>query len=207
MTEPTPAPAADQRSRLLVLAAAGAGGLVLLLVLLRLVTGGGDDSPSGTSTSPTGPPGVVLDTTTTTAGAGPAETFEVFTTKNPFLPLRSPGGGAPAPAAGGGAAPTGAGAATAGGRGATTGGSSAPGGRGTSDEPRQGARVALQDVFVEGGRTMANVRVNDTVHKVSAGQAFATNFKVMSLSAPDRCGRFLFGDDSFRLCKGEEVLK
>ena len=54
---------------------------------------------------------------------------------------------------------------------------------------------------------MANVRVNDTVHKVSAGQAFATNFKVVSLSQSDRCGRFLFGDESFRLCKGEEVLK
>ncbi len=67
--------------------------------------------------------------------------------------------------------------------------------------------MALQDVFTEGGRAKANVRVNDTVHKVSAGQVFAGNFKVVSLSQSDRCGRFLFGDDSFRLCKGEEVLK
>jgi hypothetical protein len=67
--------------------------------------------------------------------------------------------------------------------------------------------VALQDVFVDRGRTMANVRVNDTVHRVSAGQTFATNFKAVSISASDRCGRFLFGDDSFRLCEGEEVLK
>ncbi len=51
------------------------------------------------------------------------------------------------------------------------------------------------------------MRVNDTVHKVSAGQVFATNFKVVSLSPGDRCGRFLFGDDAFRLCRGEESLK
>ena len=67
--------------------------------------------------------------------------------------------------------------------------------------------MAVLDVFAEGGRTMANVRVNDTVHKVAAGQTFAGNFKVVSLSLGDRCGRFLFGDDSFRLCKGEETLK
>ena len=67
--------------------------------------------------------------------------------------------------------------------------------------------MALQDVFVEGGRVKANVRVNDTVHKVAAGEVFATSFKVVSLSQGDRCGRFLFADDPFRLCKGEELLK
>lgn len=67
--------------------------------------------------------------------------------------------------------------------------------------------MALQDVFADSGKTVANVRVNDTVHRVSAGQTFATNFKAVSLSASDRCGRFLFGDDSFQLCKGEEILK
>ncbi|MDP8992064.1 MAG: hypothetical protein M3N31_03280, partial [Actinomycetota bacterium] len=63
------------------------------------------------------------------------------------------------------------------------------------------------DVFAERGRTMANVRVNDTVHKVAPGQAFAGNFKVVSLSQAERCGRFLFGDDSFRLCEGDQALK
>lgn len=63
------------------------------------------------------------------------------------------------------------------------------------------------DVFVEGGRTVAQVRVNDTVHKVSSGQVFASRFKVVSLSQADRCGRFVFGDDPFRLCKGEQTLK
>ncbi|HSH59582.1 MAG TPA: hypothetical protein VK988_08075, partial [Acidimicrobiales bacterium] len=72
---------------------------------------------------------------------------------------------------------------------------------------RRGARVALQDVFAEGGRVKANVRVNDTVYKVAAGEVFATNFKVVSLSQGDKCGRFVLGDDPFRLCKGEELLK
>ncbi len=67
--------------------------------------------------------------------------------------------------------------------------------------------MALQDVFVEGGRVKANVRVNDTVHRVAAGEVFASNFKVVSLSQSDRCGRFLFGDDPIRLCRGEELLK
>lgn len=211
MTEPTVAPpGGDQRRRLLLLVGGGVAVLVLLLVVLRLVTGGGDEAPTTTAT--TRPPGSAPATTTTTAlGPGPAETFEVFTTKNPFLPLRSPAGGAaPAGTAGTttGGAPGGPGAAA----GATGGGTAAgaragTGAQGGGTQPRRGARVALQDVFTEGGRTMANVRVNDTVHKVASGQTFATNFKVVALSQSDRCGRFLFGDDSFRLCRGEEVLK
>ena len=209
MTEPTPVAPDEGRRRLLVLVVGGVALLVLLLLVLRLVAGGGDETPTAPTAPPTRPPGGAATTTTTSAGPGSRESFEVFTTKNPFLPLRSPGGGAPPPGAG--AAPTG--GATTGGSGATgatTGAGAATGARGGREggtEPRRGARFALLDVFAEGGRTMANVRVNDTVHKVSAGQAFATNFKVVSLSQSDRCGRFLFGDESFRLCKGEEVLK
>lgn len=202
------APAAPA-NRIPLLLGAGAATVVLLLVVSRLLGGGGGGEEA--AAPPTRPAPVVTPTTVAPAPPGPApiETFEVFTTKNPFLPLRSPGGGAPPPGAG--AAPTG--GATTGGSGATgatTGAGAATGARGGREggtEPRRGARFALQDVFAEGGRTMANVRVNDTVHKVSAGQAFATNFKVVSLSQSDRCGRFLFGDESFRLCKGEEVLK
>ncbi|MDQ3570969.1 MAG: hypothetical protein M3396_10215, partial [Actinomycetota bacterium] len=93
------------------------------------------------------------------------------------------------------------------GGGGTGAGRTPGGGGGAGTEPRRGSRVALQDVFMEGGRVKANVRVNDTVHKVAAGEVFATNFKAVSLSQADRCGRFLFGDDSFRLCRGEEILK
>jgi hypothetical protein len=67
--------------------------------------------------------------------------------------------------------------------------------------------VALLDVFTEGGEVKANVRVNTTVHKVAVGQEFADRYKVLSLDQASECGRFLFGDDSFRLCRGEQALK
>ena len=192
---------------------------VLILVFLATRLLGGGDAPetptSGTTTVPRGGP----PTTARGGGAGgpaPTETFEVFSTKNPFLPLRGPatGAGAGAPAGGAGApattggtagpAPSGPGGARPGtGGGAPSPG--APGGQG--QEPRRGERVALMDVFAERGRTVAQVRVNDTVHKVGAGDAFATRFKVVSLSQAERCGRFLFGDDAFRLCRGEAALK
>ena len=93
----------------------------------------------------------------------------------------------------------------------TTGGTS--GGTGTSDgttagvEPQRAQRVALQDVFTEGGEVKANVRVNSTVYKVAVGEEFADRYKVLSLDQGSECGRFLFGDDSFRLCRGEQALK
>ena len=212
MTEPTVVEqGGGDRRRLMLFVGLGVAALVVVLVLLKVASGGGGGE--GVSSSTTQPvartPGA---TTTTTTAPGSTETFEVFTTKNPFLPLRSPGG-----AAGAGASPAAAGTAggtTAGGTagtagGTTTGGTPAGGssGAGGSSEPRRGARVSLQDVFVEGGKVKANVRVNDTVHKVAAGEVFATNFKVVSLSQADRCGRFVFGDDPFRLCKGEQLLK
>ncbi|MDQ3574181.1 MAG: hypothetical protein M3378_09385 [Actinomycetota bacterium] len=203
MTEPTLVePGADPRRRVALLVAAGVAAVVLLLVLLRLATGGGGGEGSPPTTQPPTPRPGATTTTTTTPGAGPRETFEVFATKNPFVPLRSLGGGAAPPGASTPGVPAPGTGAAGGAAGGSTGG--APGG---STEPRRGSRVALQDVFVEGGKVKANVRVNDTVHKVGAGDVFATNFKAVSLSQADRCGRFLFGDDSFRLCRGEEVMK
>ncbi|MDQ3384881.1 MAG: hypothetical protein M3503_02540, partial [Actinomycetota bacterium] len=79
---------------------------------------------------------------------------------------------------------------------------------GSATEPRSGQRVALLEVFVdEAGVTVATVRVNDTVHEVAEGTAFATSYKVVTLSVADGCGQFLYGDDRFRLCEGEELLK
>jgi hypothetical protein len=39
----------------------------------------------------------------------------------------------------------------------------------------------------------------------TAGQTFATSYKVVSLSGT--CGQFLFGDSPFSLCEGEQVIK
>ena len=218
MTEPVEAPAPGRRVDPRLLALAGAVLVILLILLVPRLIGGGGGGPTTTTTAPGPSPGRPPPTTAPGGAAAgpPAETFEVFSTKNPFLPLRGPavGAGAGAPAGGAGApAPTGGTAGTApsgpgGARPGTGGGAPSPGAPGgQGQEPRRGERVALMDVFAERGRTVAQVRVNDTVHKVGAGDAFATRFKVVSLSQAERCGRFLFGDDAFRLCKGEAALK
>ena len=95
----------------------------------------------------------------------------------------------------------------AGGAALTTGSTVAPGAAGgAATEPRRPQRVALLNVYQSGGRTVADVRVNGTVFRgLAPGQTFDTNFKVVSLQG--NCGSFLFGDEQFQLCKGEEVLK
>lgn len=231
MTEPV-VPDATAPNRLPLIAGAGVGTIALILVLTQVL--GGDDNddaaPPVAAPPPATTPPPVAPTTIAPPGA-PAETFEVFSTKNPFVPLRaaiSGGTGATSGGAGtaaGGSTATGGGTATGTG-GTTTGGGTATGTGGTTTgsggtatgtggtatgtggtEPRRGSRVALLDVFTAAGETVANVRVNDTVYKVSEGEVFATSFKVVSLSQADRCGRFVFGDDSFRLCRNEETLK
>ncbi|MCZ7530937.1 MAG: hypothetical protein M5U31_11715 [Acidimicrobiia bacterium] len=72
-------------------------------------------------------------------------------------------------------------------------------------EPVAPQNVALLDVFVAGGVRSARVRVGSTVYTVTVGEVFATSYQVVSLE--DACGQFLFGDDPFRLCQGEEVIK
>lgn len=216
--------------RALVMLGAGLGVLVLIFILTRVV-GGGDDDTDDTFAVPSTIPGTSPSSTIApspepgTPGAAPVESFEVFNTKNPFVPLRGSAGaqsgtvGTGTPT--GTVTPTGTGTATGtagtgttggtttGGTttGGTTTGTTGSGTTGGSTEPRRNARVALLDIFSEGGKVVANVRVNDQVFKVSAGQQFGTNFQAVSLSQADDCGRFLFGDDQFRLCKGEELLK
>lgn len=233
MTQPTEVPAAAP-NRLPVILGAGVAALLLIFLLTRLVGGGGDVDEE--ASTPTTAPRRVTTTTTTAPGSAPVETFEVFTSKNPFLPLRVVGGGGGGGSATGGATTVGGsasgtatggsstaggstGGATGGRTGTTTTGGSGTTGSGTgtsggtatttggSTSPRRSDRVTLLDVFAEQGRVVANVRVNDTVHKVAVGETFATSYKVLSLSQADDCGRFAFGDDTFRLCRGEQTLK
>ena len=66
--------------------------------------------------------------------------------------------------------------------------------------------MSLVNVYQVNGKTVADVRVNDTVYpRLAPGATFATNFKVVSLQGS--CGTFLFGDERFQLCEGEEILK
>jgi hypothetical protein len=236
MTQPTEAPASPP-NRLPVILGAGLAVLLLVFLLTRLV-GGGDEGIDESTTPTTAVRRVPSTTTTTVAGGQPVETFEVFTSKNPFLRLR---GGGPAGVTGtatGGTTTGGTGTSTGGTStggtstggtstggtstggtttggstgstttgGTTTGGTGSTSGTGGSTSPRRSDRVTLLDVFVERGRVVANVRVNDTVHKVGAGDTFATSYKVLSLSQGSECGRFAFGDDTFQLCRGEQALK
>ena len=213
---------AEPRNRVAVLAAGGLAVVLLLFVASKVFMGGGDDEATPIRPNVNRP----ATTATTTAAAAPAapaeaapvETFEVFNTKNPFMPLRGATTAAakppsapvtqtvtPSPVATPVAVTTPGAVATVVTVAPAPVQAGATGGQATA--PVQSTRVALLDVFTEGDRVVANVRVNDTVSKVGAGDTFASNFKVVSLDAAERCGRFLFGDDQFRLCRGEELLK
>lgn len=223
------APAQSNRRAMIMLAVGGGALLLFFLVTKVLGGGGGGDDLSAPITVP---PGSGTPRTTVTTGVAPGapgeapapETFEVFSTKNPFTPLvGATGGGATTgggtstgggtvvttPPTGGGTtattAPGGGGGAITGGGGTTA--TTAPSSTGgSSTEPRSSQRVALLDVYDQDGRRVANVRVNDTVYEaVAPGEQFATSFQLVSLDGT--CGTFLFGDDRFRLCQGEEVLK
>jgi hypothetical protein len=83
-----------------------------------------------------------------------------------------------------------------------------PGPTTTTVPPRQPDRVGLLEVYAnQSGTAVASVRVNDTTYQVSRGDRFASSYQVISLDVPSRCGDFLFGDDRFRLCEGDEVRK
>ena len=231
------APAQSNRRAMIMLAVGGGALLLFILITKVLGGGGGGDDLSAPITVP---PGSGTPRTTVTTGvspgapgeAPPPETFEVFSTKNPFTPLVGTSGGGSGGGTGGGGTttgggtvvttpptgggttvttpPSGSGTGTGTGTGTTGGGgttaTTAPSAGGSGNEPRTAQRIALLDVYDKGGKRVANVRVNDTVYEaVAPGQQFATSFQLVSLDGS--CGTFLFGDDRFRLCQGEEVLK
>jgi hypothetical protein len=69
-----------------------------------------------------------------------------------------------------------------------------------------GRVVTLVDTFVaDDGTPTAVVRVDNEVFEVVEGQTFATNFRVRVVEPP--CVELVFGDEAFRLCEGEAVLK
>lgn len=138
-------------------------------------------------------------------GDEPPRTTEIFSSKNPFVPLVDTTPAAPA-SADPAATPTDT-TDPATGVTVSTLVPEAPAERIT--EPRVAQRIEVLDVFTdEAGRTVANVKVNDTLHeRVAEGDTFATSYKVVSLSLGDKCGSFLYGDDAFKLCVGEQLLK
>jgi hypothetical protein len=128
--------------------------------------------------------------------ATPERTSEIFSSKNPFTPLveAAPAApvddtGSPAPAVVGSTEPVTI-APTAGPATAAT-----------------GQTVGLNDLHDAGGKLVATVKVGETTHVAGEGETFADRFLVVSLSQEVRCGQFLFGDEPFRLCVGDQIVK
>ena len=168
-------------SRRGLLMAGGVSAILLVGGMVLALSAGG-----GTRKATIAPSLAASQSTTTTApGAAAVETFQAFATKDPFSPLASD------------ASPAGSSTTTT------------PGGAGAAAPAAPGGtHVALLDVFTDGDHAAARVRVNDTIfEKLAVGQTFAGNLKVISLSQSSDCGSFLYGDDQFRLCKGQEVVK
>jgi hypothetical protein len=178
-------------------------------------TGGGDFAaplPAAATADPATEAGETSASVPAPEGAEPPRTFEVFSSKNPFVPLvdttpapvtpavdTTGAAPTPAPVEGVGTPPV-----TLVPEATTT--TVAPA---RSTEPRSSQRIEVLDVFTnDAGRLVANVKINDTVHQeVGEGDTFAVNYQVVSLSQADRCGSFLYGDDAFKLCVGEQTLK
>ena len=214
------APTAPSNRRALILLGVAAVVAVLALVLPKVLFSSEAPVEDFAASFPPPAAGAALEAEVTDGivAAEPARTFEVFSTKNPFTPLvdttpvaaiapAAPGtvaaGVAPAVTSGATTAPAIVDTAPT----ATVAPAPAPV-PGVAAEPVSSQRVALLEVFVNAeGTTVASVRVNDTVHEVAEGTTFATRYKAVTLSVADGCGQFLYGDDSFRLCEGEELLK
>ena len=173
--------------------AAVLAGLVVLAILFLLLSGGGGGTIEGANS----PPVVRTSPTPTANSTTPPETGQAFEGKDPFQPLVI-------------AVPAG-----TGGTGGTTGttGNPAPtptptgsitgvnGGNNSSSA----VTVTLLDIRKQGGKLVATVDVNGRDYNASQGQTFADNFRVLSLSSS--CGTFVFGDERFSLCIGQQVNK
>jgi hypothetical protein len=150
---------------------------LLAIVYLLFLSGGGDEDLESFPTTPR-PTTTARPSVTPTATAVP-ESFEVFEGKDPFRPLvvQAPIGGTPAP-------------------------TSSPG---SSGGATGGQRVTLVDISGSGSGRTATVEVNSTEYQVQEGDTFAGSYRVKNLTSD--CGTFVFGDESFTLCVGQEVLK
>ena len=156
------------------------GIIALLAVVYLLFLSGGGEEPEAFPT-PTRPPRTTTSPTpaVTATPTSPPETIDFFEGKDPFRPLVSAGpvGGTPAP-----------------------GGSPGPTGGATG-----GQRVTLVSISGSGANRTATVLVDGQEYDVQEGDTFAGSYRVKSLTA--ECGTFVFGDEQFTLCEGQEVLK
>jgi hypothetical protein len=87
--------------------------------------------------------------------------------------------------------------------GETTGETTEPSATGAQEEGQvsfTGRPVVLVDVYTDDGQDVAEVEVEGDPYTVAEGQRFLRNYQLVSVSGG--CARFLYGDESFTLCKG-----
>jgi hypothetical protein len=158
-------------------------GIIVVLVILFLLLSGGGGGPTTITTPPVvRRPSPTPSATTTT----PPETSQSFEGKDPFQPLVV----VAAPGSSGTPTPTPTGSIT----GVNGGGNTNP-----------ATTVTLIDINKQGGKLVATVDVDGKDFTAGVGQTFDENFRVISLSSA--CGTFVFGDERFSLCIGQEVRK
>ncbi|MCZ7536356.1 MAG: hypothetical protein M5T61_10845 [Acidimicrobiia bacterium] len=178
---------------------------------------GSSDGAAATSVPPTVAGATTSTSATTTTEPGrslPPDSFDVYSTRNPFEPAfqETPVTTAYTTSTTGYFGTT----STSGYAGTTTtvfGATTTTGVGGTttttqpSYNPPQGTTVALLDVFFDGPTAIARVQVGSTVYTVAAGDVFGpgNSYRVVSLDEP--CGQFLYGDSPFELCEGQQVIK
>lgn len=166
--------------------------IALLGIAFLLLAGGGgepDDSgfPTGLPTATRSPTRGPTASPSPTRTAVP-ETDDFFEGKDPFEPLVD-AGATPGPGNGnGGPSPT------------PTATSTTP-----TDGDGETVVVSLDDIFTEDGTRFATVSVDGDQFTVAEGDTFADNFRVLDLTS--NCGTFVFGDERFTLCLGQEVRK
>ena len=154
------------------------GIIAVLAVVYLLFLSGGKSTPEALPTFTPRATGTPVPVVTQPPISVP-RTSEVFEGKDPFQPLVTAGGINPTPG------PT-----------------SSPGSIGG---PSGAQRVTLIDISGSGANRTATVEVDSTQYTVKAGETFAGSYRVKSLTTS--CGTFVFGDETFTLCAGQEVLK
>lgn len=199
--------APGQQRRALVIAGVGFGLVLVLFVGSRFLAGG----DGGEESAPTFPPTSAPQTPPGTPPAGDAgddegapvvaippvpDSFEALELRDPFTPplaaielarllLPEPAPGEPAP---GEPAP------------------GEPGEPGQPGQPGQPSNVVLRGIELVDGEEVATLEVDGAFFEAGEGDRFGPNdeFMVVSLDAAAQCGTFLFGDESFQLCVGQQ---
>jgi hypothetical protein len=68
-----------------------------------------------------------------------------------------------------------------------------------------GQVLTLVDIVTANGEQVAVIQVDTTIYEVQRGQTFAGNYQLSAIDGS--CIILLYGDDGFRLCRGDVVLK